>query len=84
MMDQEQIAAFLAKKQVTVCPPKPAYGVNPAADKAAREAARQPRRRAANDQAYDEGRFERYVERVNDAYMSGGSRARDEEMSCPW
>lgn len=45
--DQDLIAAFLAKKGVTVVDPARAYGVNPEADKAEAKAKRAVERREA-------------------------------------
>lgn len=84
MTSAEQIDAFLARKGATVCAPGVAYGVAPEIDKVKRAEARKAVRYAARVNGYDddaEGRSERYRERVNDAYMSGGTSARDAEMA---
>lgn len=84
MTDDERIAAFLAAKGTTVVAQGTAFGVDPAIDKERRRAARAEKRylstRGIDEDA--EWRAEEYRERVNDAYMSGGSRARDEEMAA--
>jgi len=73
------IAAFLRKKGATVVDAAPAYGVNPEVDK---ERAKERRHLARVQSAVPSERaYERYAEDVNDAYMSGGSRARDEVMA---
>lgn len=78
--DDERIAAFLAAKGVTQVDTGTAYGIDPEADKAAAKArakAKRDRRASEDDEYIDE----EYRERVNDAYMSGGRAARDEEIS---
>lgn len=77
---QAAIAAFLASKAPTQIAAAPAYGVDADADKARRKQARADRRAAERD-CDDESASERYMEAVNDAYMSGGIAARDEAMS---
>lgn len=81
MTDEQRIAAFLAAKGATVVAAAPAFGVDPAVDKERRKAAKRERAQARYDEDA-EWRAEEYRERVNDAYMSGGVSARDEEMAA--
>lgn len=80
MTDAERIAAFLTAKGATSVPAGVAYGVDPEADRKARKAKRLATRQTRIDDDA-EWRDEEYRERVNDAYMSGGIAARDEEMA---
>lgn len=75
MTDAERIAAFLAAKGVTVVAPGLAYGVDAAADKVKRAAERERHRHEASEQ-----HSERRMERVREAYHTGGRRAATEAL----
>jgi len=80
--DDDLVAVFLAKNEVKVLPVGATNGMTKNDWKYAVRGEPSPRQRRDEQRLEDEeNAHERYREAVNDAYMSGGSAARDEVMN---